>query len=222
MIDRIIEIFQRAPRVAILMSGQGSNAEVILQNRDQYPNIHFVSVITDNPQSRAHSLSCEYGIDYQFVAGSVKSQELRIDYFKRLGKILDEMQIDVLIYAGFMKVAPAFFVEKYPGINIHPADLTIVDENGYPRYRGIRTIEAAIENGETYIASTVHVVEDKVDCGAILAVSKKLHLDKESKMNTKDLHEKLKLECEHTCFPYVLKKLSEGSLGRNEKFSLSL
>ena len=73
-------------------------------------------------------------------------------------------------------------------------------------------VAKAIEEGEPYVASTIHVVEAEVDCGAPLAVSKRLILDECDGDGVKEIHEKLKQRCEHSAFPCLLESLSEREL----------
>lgn len=212
LINRIFALYKQSPRIAILMSGKGSNADTLLNEAYRYPNLQFISICTDQKTSQAHVLSKKYGVEYFCLEGDVTSQVLREDYFHQLGNYLRSMDIDTLIYAGFMKISPSFFVNEFPGINVHPADLTIKNEHGKPKYVGMHAIHDAIQQGETYLASTAHVVDTEVDCGAAILVSKHLSLEGRLVNDIPSVHEQLKVSCEHILFPTVLELMSKGLL----------
>jgi phosphoribosylglycinamide formyltransferase-1 len=210
MIDQLLALFTQSPRIAILMSGQGSNAEAVLQNQKKYPNLQFITLCTDKKNSRAHELSQQYQLDYYCLEKSVTTPESRHEYFSTLTEYLHEQQIDALIYAGFMKIVPDFFLETFPGINVHPADLTIKDAVGKPKYIGMHAVKQAIEAGETYLASTAHVVSNEIDCGQPLMVSKYLNISKTKSCT--DAHEQLKSHCEHLLLPRLLELMAQGKI----------
>jgi len=207
LIANILDLYRQSPRVAILMSGIGSNANALLQNSNRYKNINFVTLCTDRKDSNAYHLSKKYHLDYFLLEGDVSTLKKREDYFHLLKNYLCKMKIDTLIYSGFMKISVPSFLYQFPGINIHPSDLTRVNEWGKPKYVGMHSVSDAIEQGEKYIASTVHVVDEDVDCGQSILVSEPLYLEN---MKKEDIHETLKKEREHVLYPTVLELMSKG------------
>lgn len=216
LLNRIFNLYKKSPRIAILMSGTGSNADTILKNINRYPSLNFITICTDQSKSNALKLSQQYGLDYFCHEGSIATIAQREHYFETLAKYLREMRIDTLIYAGFLKISPQFFVTEFPSINVHPADLTILNDNGLPKYVGMHAIKEAICNGETYIASTAHVVDCHVDCGTPIMISKPLSLHGKNKDNITSIHELLKINCEHLLYPCILELLSNGVLSTQE------
>ncbi|WP_419420745.1 formyltransferase family protein [Legionella sp. D16C41] len=210
--QRLFEIYKGTPRMAILMSGKGSNAETLLSQAYRYPNLNFVTICTDQKTSQARLISEKYELDYFCLEGKVTTHAQRESYFQQLGVYLRSLNIDTLIYAGFMKISPSFFVQEFPGINVHPADLTIKNEQGKPRYVGMHAIRDAINNGEVYLASTAHIVDSEVDCGMPVMISKKLSLNGRLTRDISLVHEQLKLSCEHLLYPCLLELLSRGAL----------
>ncbi len=208
LLKRVIQLYNNNPRAAILMSGKGSNADIILSQRNRYPNVNFISIITDNHSSNALSLSQKYQLE--FYCREKDKFFNRDDYFKQLADYLNHMKIDTLIYAGFMTITPAFFLTQFPGINVHPADLTLLDEHHKPKYRGMDAIQQAIKQHDNYIASTAHIVDADVDCGSPILVSKHLSLEGRFTHDIAQLHEQLKVTCEHLLFPRVIELLSKG------------
>lgn len=115
-----------------------------------------------------------------------------------------------------MKIVPTFFLEMFPGINVHPSDLTITDNTGKPKYVGMNAIKDAVDNGEKYIASTAHVIATDVDCGKPMVVSRKFSLEGRNRQDLTTLHEQLKISCEHILYPRLLEMLSRGLLSAAE------
>jgi phosphoribosylglycinamide formyltransferase-1 len=212
LITRIFNLYQQSPRIALLMSGTGSNVEVILAQAHRYPNLNFITICTDKKTSNAEALSKQFGLDYFCLEGHIKTAQDREQYFQQLAYYLHSLNINTLIYAGFMKISPAFFLNEFPGINVHPADLTLKLENNKPRYVGMHAIQDAIEAGEPYLASTAHVVDAEADCGWPIMISKHLLLEEAPAQDISSLHEELKIRCEHTLFPCVLELMSKNQL----------
>lgn len=190
------------------MSGSGSNADAILSQSHRYSNLQFVTICTDKKNSNASFLSQKHHLHY-FCHEAMTPCD-REAYFQEFSKYLQDMQIDTLIYAGFMKITPSFFVQQFPGINIHPADLTLLDKSGKPKYTGMYAVHDAMKQGERYLASTAHVVDTEVDCGSPILVSNHLILEGCPTQNISFMHEQLKVRCEYLLLPRVLELLSKG------------
>ncbi len=212
----ILSGFQKEARIAILMSGKGSNAKNILAHRHWYPNLNFFAIVSDNLGSNAEKLGQEYGIKTIVCTGSVRTEELRKIFFAKLGEELKKLNIEYVIYAGFMKIATKDFVYQFPGINMHPSDLTRVDDDRIPLYRGMDALTNAVSAGEPYVASTLYVVDDTIDAGLPLAVSRHMKILSKDKEDPVQLHEKLKQKGEHHLFPRVLTLLARGLIDENK------
>jgi phosphoribosylglycinamide formyltransferase-1 len=149
----------RKKRVAVLISGRGSNLQALLDARqDAY---EIVLVISNVPGAE--------GLDKARAAGV---EALAIDH-KRFGKDrlafereidleLARRAIDIVALAGFMRVLTPFFVRAWRGrlINIHPSLL--------PKYPGTNTHARALEAGDTEHGASVHLVVEAVDAGEII------------------------------------------------------
>lgn len=208
--NNLVKIATKNPNVAILMSGIGSNCVSILNNKHLYPNFRFKSIISDSKISNASEIAKKFKIDYKLFSWG--SNLDRNKYFETMTKYLDFLEIDFLIFAGFMKIVPGFFTRRFLGINIHPADLTILDLRGKPILVGMSALEKSLNYG--YICSTVHLVEEELDCGMPIAVSEHIKLEtiKYTKTDLEILHSKLKNEQEHWLFPSILGLLSSGEI----------
>jgi folate-dependent phosphoribosylglycinamide formyltransferase PurN len=204
-----LELFKSKPSIAVLMSGTGSNARSILENTEVRQQYDVRLIATDNSGSNAEQLANEYGLDYleQPVDRFIDSSE-RDDYFKSLGLKLGEAGIQGLFYAGFMKISTKPFSRAFPGVNVHPADLTIIGEDGLPVYRGMNALPNMVKD-LGYAKATVHVIDTPVDSGSSLAVSEAL--TPESNETPIDLHERLKV-LENELYPATLAAIARGEL----------
>ncbi len=210
MFQRIAELCLGNPRIAILMSGKGSNAKVILEQRFRYPNLDFATIMTDKVSSNAGLLARAFGLDYILVDD--RSVANRAELFDKMRHELRQSHIQMLIYAGFMKITPATFLTEFPGINMHPADLTIHDEDGHPKYVGMHAVNDVIRDRQISIASTLHVVEEVADFGIPIAVSPRIPLSGMGSENPKEVHDAIKVHCEHKLYPFILELLATGKI----------
>lgn len=207
LLERVLMVAQRPIRVAILMSGTGTNARTILTERSRYPNFKFVAVATDTASSHAKRIADEFGLAcIELDWHSFKSRD---EFFHSLRDALDAYKVDFLVYAGFMRIAPQFFLNDIPGLNVHPSDLSIKNTEGKARYTGMPAVRDAVRAGESYLASTAHVVDAEVDQGQALVVSR--HMPIQSTLEPDALHAELK-RYEHELYPRVLELLSRGAL----------
>jgi formyltetrahydrofolate-dependent phosphoribosylglycinamide formyltransferase len=149
-------------RIAILISGAGSNMEAIVAacargELDAAP----VIVISDNPDAPGIKKARLRGImtlasPYARGAGREDSEAPIIEAIKR-------EDAEWIVLAGYMKVLTPSFVRTFPGriVNIHPALL--------PAFPGAHAIADALEAGADFTGVTIHIVDEMVDHGPILA-----------------------------------------------------
>jgi phosphoribosylglycinamide formyltransferase-1 len=198
--------------VGLLMSGKGTNAENILEKRHLYPNLVFKAIITDQPQSNALFLSKKFGLEYICLERKIKGKEEREKYFEELISLLKKASINTIIYAGFMKIVTDKFLEEFPGINSHPADLTVLNEKGYPRYVGMDVVMETIQDNNTTSCCTTCIVDNPADHGMPIALSNDVLIKKEDKNCPTDLHNRMKQEAEWKYYPLVIQMLYENKL----------
>ncbi len=144
--------------LAVFVSGHGSNLEVFLQNKQQFQSLWVVS---SNAEAHGLTRASNHGVESHVLPKNIDWQALH--------EALESRNIDKIFLAGFMKIVPASFVEKWHGrlFNLHPSLL--------PNYKGLRAIERAHADGEA-VGVTIHHVVAAVDAGDIVlqdcAVSK--------------------------------------------------
>ena len=146
-------------RVAILMSGRGSNmAALIYAARADDCPYEIVLVSGDRSDAPGLDLAQAEGVDVV----RLDAKTAGASFWKELQQTLDNTRCDIVALAGFMRIIPPEFVDHWAGrmINIHPSLL--------PRHPGLRSHDAVLAAGETTTGATVHLVTEQVDSGAIL------------------------------------------------------
>ena len=146
-------------RVAILISGRGSNMAALIYAARADDCAYEIALVTgDRPD--APGLTLADAEDVTVLRLNAKTHSTT--YWQSLQSALEAAAIDVVALAGFMRIIPADFVDRWSGrmINIHPSLL--------PKYRGLHTHQSAIDNRDTVTGATVHLVTPEVDSGAIL------------------------------------------------------
>jgi len=149
-------------RLAILLSGRGSNFEAIADavKEGTIPDAEIVVVVSDVGQAPGLERARERALPAFTVERSMG--ESRRAHEERILEILDRVRPDLICLAGYMRILSADFVGRYAGriLNIHPSLL--------PRYPGLEPQRRALEAGEIESGCTVHVVDEGTDSGPIV------------------------------------------------------
>jgi phosphoribosylglycinamide formyltransferase-1 len=146
--------------VAVLVSGEGSNLQAILDKLHGRGEVDVVGVATNKPGARGLDRARAVGVETAvFEAGAFPGREARDE---ALGDWLEERGARLVVLAGFMELLGAPFIRRFGGriINVHPSLL--------PAFPGVRAIEQALEYGVKQMGVTVHFVDEGVDSGAII------------------------------------------------------
>ena len=178
-------------RVVALMSGSGTNLQKVLEHqqalaasRDEAP-YEVVAIFSDRSDSNAADIGKQYDIPvvthdirgfYEKRGLPRKDMSVRADFDRQTVDMLKPFNADVAVYAGYMSIATPPLIEAYMGINVHPADLSVV-ENGKRKWTGDYAVRDAIVAGEKYIYSTTHMVSPEVDAGRIFMISAPLEVE---------------------------------------------
>lgn len=150
-------------RIAIFISGRGSNMEAILkQARDgMLADCCEVALVFANT---AEALGLRVAERYGVATAYIESRGKRRREFDRQAlDLLEPLRLDYLVLAGYMRILSPIVIERYRNriINIHPADTRV--------YQGIHGYEWAFEQRLPTTKITVHLVDEGVDSGRILA-----------------------------------------------------
>ena len=187
-------------KVAVLISGNGSNLQALIDNFKKEESIIDINcVISNKKDALGLQRAARAAIDNHFVDHTkFKNRE---EFDQRLIQILEDYDPDLIVLAGFMRILSEVFVEKYLGklINIHPSLL--------PKYPGLETHKKVIENKETHHGVTIHYVDKTLDGGPICAQSE---IEVTTK-NIDDLQEKIH-KIEHEIYPVVVQQIADGKI----------
>lgn len=186
--------------VVVLISGSGSNLLALLQatKNPMFP-AKVLAVGSDKPAPGLEHADL-YGVP-TFVVEE-KHFANRDSWAEKLGENISHLDPDLIILAGFMKVLPKSFVAKFSPriINIHPALL--------PSFPGAHAVRDALASGARETGATVHVVDEGVDTGPILAQEAVTVLPADDEIT---LHERIKL-VEHKLLIDTVKFLASKQL----------
>lgn len=145
-------------RTIVLISGGGTNLQAIInQVISGELRIHLQAVVSDRPGVLGLERAEKSGIPTLTVDYSRFDNRPAAE--QALAEGLRELEPDLLVLAGFMRILPARLVADYHGrmLNIHPSLL--------PKFRGLDTYRRAIDANETWHGSTVHYVTPELDAG---------------------------------------------------------
>jgi phosphoribosylglycinamide formyltransferase-1 len=141
-------------RVAVLISGRGSNMKALIEGARGYDVVLVASNRLHAPGlDVARALAVP---TFAFEAG-------RDDFESALERSLRDHRVGTIALAGYMRLLSPKFVGRWQGriVNIHPSLL--------PRHKGLDTHNRVLAAGETVTGCTVHLVSDEVDSGAVIA-----------------------------------------------------
>ena len=153
-------------RIAVFVSGGGTNLEALLnaQERGDIPHGEIVLVCASNESAYALTRAANHGVPGVAVPKKQMTQEA---FEAALNEKLSEYRVDVIILAGFLSILSADFVKQWPDriLNVHPS--LIPSFCGKGMY-GLKVHEAALARGVKVTGATVHLVNEIPDGGRIL------------------------------------------------------
>lgn len=192
----------RKPRLAIFLSGGGSNAERILQRVAAAGGapapLDVVCLVTDAPEtSRALEIGRAFGLpvvandihtfyrehgEARVSIATPKGQELRAAWTDRLRRDLAAFKVDFAVFAGFVPLTN--LTGDFPCLNVHPGDLTWL-KDGRRYLVGLHTVpieRAILEGLESMCSSVIQAMPysgtgDDMDSGPILGISAPVDID---------------------------------------------
>lgn len=147
-----------ALRVAVLISGEGSNLQALIDaERAGSLGARIVAVVSDRSQARGLERARAAKIEALHLP-AVRGQQ-RAEYDQALAALLTPHAPDLIVLAGFMRVLGAAFVESFAGrmLNVHPSLL--------PSFPGLDTHARVLAAGERWHGATVHFVTADLDAG---------------------------------------------------------
>ena len=191
-------------KLAVLVSGRGSNLQAIIDSIDREElDAHLSIVISDTKDAIALKRAEKHGIKTIFIDPStyLNSKE----YDKALVLKLKEFSIDLICLAGYMRILGEEVIQTFEKkiINIHPSLL--------PAFPGLNAQKQAIRHGVKFSGCTVHFVDSGVDSGPIILQAVVPVYDNDDE---KSLSKRI-LEQEHYLYPKAIKMIQEKKIRLN-------
>lgn len=190
-------------RVAILISGGGSNMAALLDSMVGDHPARPCLVLANDPDAGGLHKAAARGV----AVASVDHRPFGADrpaFEAALAEPLQAAKPDIICLAGFMRVLTPGFVNRWQGrmLNIHPSLL--------PKYRGLHTHARALASGDADHGCTVHEVTAELDGGPILGQARLAIREGD----TPDSLAARVLRLEHRLYPVVLRRFSSGDRTR--------
>ena len=188
-------------RLAVLISGNGSNLQAIIDAIESGSlDAEIAVVISNEPDARGLERAARHGLAARVV--DHREYPDRDSYDAALRECIEDFAPDYILLAGFMRILGARFVAAFADriLNIHPSLL--------PAYKGLDTHRRALENRETEHGVSIHLVNAELDDGpVILQASYPI----EPGDQVDDLQQKGH-RLEHLMYPRVVSWLGDGRL----------
>lgn len=148
----------------ILISGNGSNLQAIIDASQQKLPLHIAAVISNNPDAYGLTRAEKAGITTHLI--NHRHYPDRVSFDAKLQQCIDQHQPDLIILAGFMRILTDALTEHYLGqmINIHPSLL--------PKYPGLNTHQQVLANKDSEHGASIHYVTQELDGGPVIAQSR--------------------------------------------------
>ena len=154
--------------VVVMVSGGGTNLQAIIDavHSGKITNTRIAGVISNNQNAYALTRAEENGIAAQCI--SPKQFSDRTEFNRALLDVVDAMEPDLIVLAGFLVVIPEKIIHEFENriINIHPSLIPSFCGTGY---YGLKVHEKALARGVKVSGATVHFVDEGTDTGPIIA-----------------------------------------------------
>jgi phosphoribosylglycinamide formyltransferase 1 len=147
-------------RVAVAVSGRGSNLEALLRALGAEAPAHVVLVLSNRADAPALDRARDHGVAAEVLSDPSNGTE----WLDRLA----QYRVDLLVLAGYLRLVPAAVIARYRDriLNVHPALLPAFGGRGM---YGHHVHEAVLASGARESGATVHLVDEVYDRGRILA-----------------------------------------------------
>ncbi len=196
-------------RLAVLISGQGTNLQAILDaTRDPDYPAEVVVVVSDRPQAFGLERARRAGVPAYVVEWGGDAAE----FGRRLYRVLERHGAEWVCLAGFLRILDAEFVDRYRGriLNIHPSLLPAFGGRGM---YGERVHRAVLASGARESGCTVHFVTAEVDAGPVVAQARVPVLPGD---DVQSLAARV-AEQEHRLYPEAIRRVVTGEVRFEER-----
>jgi len=189
------------PKIVILASGSGSNAEAIISYAQEHKTFEVAAVISDKPEALVLQRAKNFKVEAQIVEKS--GLESKVSFEQRLVREIKKHQADWVVLAGFMKLlSPGFLqnfydpkIKHFKVVNIHPSLL--------PLFPGKDAYEQSYKAPSSEYGCTIHFVDEGMDTGKIIYQERLKAVEDESF----EAFKARGLAAENRIYPIILEKL---------------
>lgn len=187
--------------LVVLISGSGSNLQAIIDAiKNGYLHAEIKAVISNSATAKGLERAAKENIASYVI--NHKDYPSRESFDQAMMQVIDPLEPELIILAGFMRILSTGFIKRYQHrlINIHPSLL--------PKYKGLNTHQLAIDNHDTVHGASVHYVSDELDSGPVVVQA-------QVPVNAGDTAETLAARVlieEHKIYPMLVKMHCEGRI----------
>ena len=187
-------------RVGVLISGEGSNLQALLDQVHGRDDIEIACVASSRAGARGLERATAAGVD-----AAVFAKADHADRDAALGDWLVGHGVDLVVLAGFMEILGEAFIRRFEGrlINVHPSLL--------PAFPGVRAIEQALDYGVRVSGVTVHFVDEGIDTGPVVMQEA---FELPYARAVEDV-ERVTHEIEHRLLPRAVELIAAGAVSRD-------
>ena len=194
-------------RVGVMASGRGSNFQALVDaaERGEIPDADLSHLIVNKKDAYAIKRAKKHRINYTVITSHDRT---RGEFDQSVLKLLKELNIEIVVLAGFMRILTPEFIDTYRNriLNIHPSLL--------PSFPGAHAHRDAIRYGVKVSGCTAHLVDEGIDSGPIIMQTSVTLSDGETE---EGLADKI-LKYEHQILPKALQLLCSGKIGANGRY----
>ncbi len=195
-------------RIAVLVSGGGTNLQAIIDAiaAGKITDTEIAAVISNNRNAYALERAKQAGI--KDIVVSPKDFETRDVFNENLLKILQEVNPNLIVLAGYLVVIPEIVIDAFENriINIHPSLIPAFCGTGY---YGLKVHEAALKRGVKVVGATVHFVDKGTDTGPII-MQKAVAVQNGD--TPKVLQQRVMEQAEWNILPAAIDKIAHGKV----------
>lgn len=184
--------------IGVLVSGSGSNLQALIDTPDLGAGIRVV--VSDRPGIKALDRAEQAGIPTSVLPWDDFGS--RSEFSKAVADSVEEAGAKVMVLAGFMRILSPEAVSRFPNriLNIHPSLL--------PAFPGANAVAQALAHGVKVTGVTIHLVDEKVDHGPIIAQRAVPILPGD---DVSALHARIRVQ-EHDLYPRVVRAFVAGEV----------
>lgn len=190
----------QAFRLAVLVSGEGSNLQALLDQVHGRDGIEVAGVGSNRADARGLERAAAAGVPTAVF--EIGAHPDRAERDRALGDWIERLEVDLVVLAGFMEILGPPFIRRFQGriVNVHPSLL--------PAFPGVGAIEQALAHGVRVMGVTVHFVDEGVDSGPIVLQEA---FDLTYPRRVEEVEEQVHA-VEHRLLPHAVRLLAAGAV----------